>query len=141
VNLDNARAITVHPPWSYAITNCGKTVENRPFVIRCTDTLLIHAGLQWQTGAMATFNRAGAVLPPDPVRGAVVAVATVARVCEESRYGESLRCDCGPWAALRSMHWHLADVQVLDEPVPCSGKQGLWNPKPETLAAVKEQIK
>jgi hypothetical protein len=27
----------------------------------------------------------------------------------------------GPWC------WVLRDVRKLDEPVPCSGKQGLWD--------------
>ena len=37
--------------------------------------------------------------------------------------------------------WLLDDVRPLAEPVPCKGRQGLWTPDDDLLAAVQEQTK
>lgn len=49
---------------------------------------------------------------------AVVAVATLASVDDEDRT---------PWDVPGEWHWRLADVVVLDRPVPMRGAQGLWH--------------
>ncbi|MDR1630067.1 MAG: hypothetical protein LBS36_07650 [Oscillospiraceae bacterium] len=36
----------------------------------------------------------------------------------------------GDWTPGRYA-WELADVKVLPEPIPCGGKQGLWNWEPD----------
>lgn len=141
VNLDNARGLTLVNPWAYAVTNCGKRIENRSWAPRQVDTILIHAGAKLELGdAMATFNAAGFVLPPVAIARAVVAVAAIAGVCTRSRSSDRLVCDCGVWAAAGQIHWRLAEVTVLKEPVPCRGSLGLWTPPSEVLTAVKEQI-
>ena len=87
--------------------------------------------------------------------GAVVAVATItgshtessaiAGVCQRLPYDV-----CSPWALFnqgedaiygRPMHhWQLTDVIVLDTPVSAKGRQGLWKPDPELVAAVEAQL-
>lgn len=37
--------------------------------------------------------------------------------------------------------WLLSDPIVFPEPIPCKGNLGLWNPTPEVMAQVEEQIK
>ena len=34
------------------------------------------------------------------------------------------------WDVPGQWHWRLDDVRVLDEPVPCGGRQKLWRPRP-----------
>lgn len=142
MNLDgDVRGLTLVQPWAYAITNCGKTIENRGWAPRQVDTILIHAGAKLELSeAMSTFNAAGFILPPVVAARAVVAVATITGVCTRSRHiHDRLMCDCGVWAATGQIHWRLA-VTVLDEAVPCRGALGLWTPPPEVLAAVREQL-
>ena len=37
--------------------------------------------------------------------------------------------------------WLLSNPIVFPEPIPCKGNLGLWNPTPEVMAQVEEQIK
>lgn len=64
-------------------------------------------------------------------RSAVVAVATLADVTRES---------LSPWAVAGEMHWELADVVVLLEPVLCRGHQMLWNLPAGVEIDVQRQI-
>lgn len=74
--------------------------------------------------------------------GAIVAVATVSShpyFDEEPEWGRP--CCRSPWAErTKGMHhWELSDVQVLATPVPASGRQKLWTPTAEVVAAVEAQ--
>jgi hypothetical protein len=145
--LPNTRALTLIQPWAYAITNCGKDVENRSWPaptgpgqrMHWASTLLIHAGKTVDLDdAHSTFTRLGCLLPPAPVTSAIVAVCRIAAVCAPWR--SSSRCTCGPWAAEGQYHWQLADVFALPQPVAARGRQGLWRPEPDVLAAVEAQM-
>ena len=81
--------------------------------------------------------------------GAVVAVATITGSHEGDGYRNDNACgnsvsECSPWAQFDYdkivHHWQLADVTVLDTPVPAKGKQGLWKPDPGLVAAVEAQL-
>jgi len=67
----------------------------------------------------------------DLARSAVVAVATLANVTREST---------SPWAVPGEMHWELADVVPLSEPVSCRGQRMLWPLPAGVEIAVERQI-
>jgi hypothetical protein len=131
-------ALTLLNPWAYAITHKGKRVENRSWAPPgFLGHMLIHSGKGWDKHAPLDLVREARAA--EAATSAIVAVARLAQVCDSSVRGFS--CGCGEWAAEGQYHCRLADdVRVLDEPVPCSGRLGLWRPSADVLAAVQGQV-
>jgi hypothetical protein len=132
------KAITIHPLWAWAIVHGPKRVENRTWATRHRGRLAIHASAQSTTAresdavARALLERLGVKDIPadeDLVRGAVIGVVTLVdcwrldddrrRLFDEPPLGEDPFAE-GP------VCWLLADVEPLDEPVPCRGRQQVW---------------
>lgn len=63
----------------------------------------------------------------------VVAVATVERVSR-------LVWPTSPWTVRGALNIELADVQVLPNPVQCTGKQGLWDLGEDLTAVVERRL-
>ena len=82
-------------------------------------------GIEWSdAGISALVCRPGEPFRPI-ITSAIVCTAVIVR-CEENK-----RQPLPPWGDPRSRYWwHLEDVEVLDEPVPCKGKQGFWPAPP-----------
>lgn len=88
---------------------------------------------------MAYFRQRGApledmvmVTPDQIVRSSIVAVV---------RYDGVSKRRMGPWCGLgrKNKPWMLADVIVLDKPIPCKrGFLGLWEMEEEVSAALAE---
>jgi hypothetical protein len=79
----NVRAITIRQPYAWAIVKKGKRIENRTWSTKSREDLFIHAGVgygdeQW---LQAGF---GLRVPPDPPRGAFVAMGRLVDVVTES---------------------------------------------------------
>lgn len=149
------KALTVRQPWAWAIARGGKDIENRTWSAPHRGPLAIHAGSAWdEDGAMddrvITAVRGdktddGHFYPPlhvllneartqivelvrtDPryVFGAVIAVVDVVDICTAQD------CGCGLWAIPGQLHWRLANVHALADPVPCKGRLGLWDLTPK----------
>lgn len=142
-------ALTIWQPWASMIADGYKTVENRGWITHHTGLLAIHAAATSgspgdQAHGIHTAARLSG-LPPAvversmEVRGAVIAVARLTGVCSLSLDllpGETLACDCGPWAFPGQRHFRLASVRALPEPVPCKGAQRLWRLPDDVYAAV-----
>lgn len=136
MTITTIRALTVHQPWAACIAAGVKTIENRTWAPKTwRGTLLIHAGVAWDTTAKdspapveETFIRH---TPPGAgTQGAVVAVAML-KDCHPA----DGRC-CAPWGQPQRWiwHWELAGIQALERPVPCRGRQRLWIPDAGLLA-------
>ena len=141
--LVDARALTLKNPWAHLIAHHEKRVENRSWMPwESVDRLLIHAGKGWDRESLYWINGRWGIEPVGVVESAVVAVADLAFACDSARRSESLvvRCPCGPWAFPGQCHWNLTNILTLPEPVPCAGRQGLWRPAPEVVAAVADQL-
>jgi len=141
------KALTIWPEWAPAF-RLGKRIENRSwkpwFRTRERTVIALHAGRQLGGGVLTRYDALTAVtatvwvargirldqldLQAEAKRlaGHVFAVANVAEILERSRDPWF----CGP------IGWRLDHFVWLDEPVPCSGAQGLW-PLP---GAVYERI-
>lgn len=136
-DLAGVPALTLKNPWSLAIPSHGKNVENRGWgPPDHVDRILIHAGKAWDPWpAMVSVVDRAAV-----ATSAIVAVADIAHACDSSLNAHALRCGCGPWAMPGQWHWVLANVLALPEPVPATGKLGLWRPDQPTLRTVAAQL-
>ncbi|CAM5249712.1 ASCH domain-containing protein OS=Streptomyces glaucescens OX=1907 GN=SGLAU_32625 PE=4 SV=1 [Streptomyces glaucescens] len=129
----HTRALTIRQPWAGAIAHQTKRVENRSWKLPAKHTgarTLIHAGAQRDRDAQVYGEHLD-------VYSAIVAVATLSS-CHWSDDGTC----CGPWGFERVYHWTLTDVVALPEPIPASGRLGIWTPAPalaeQALAQVEE---
>lgn len=140
VDLTDVPALTLLNPWAHLVAHYGKNVENRTWMPHDgVWRLLIHAGKGWDRAAETDiFLRVGDLDGVQP--SAILAVADLAHACRASRYRETVVCECGEWAQPGQCHWRLANVRPLAEPVPAVGRQGLWRPSPEVLAAVERVL-
>ncbi|MEV0236794.1 ASCH domain-containing protein [Nonomuraea sp. NPDC050786] len=133
------KAVTVWHPWAWAITANLKPVENRGWATRHRGEIAIHAGKPWdEIGAAdpriiaAAGQLAGPVLPDERfVFGAIVAVADLVNVVQDSS---------SPWAEPGQVHWLLANIRPLAEPVPCRGWQNIWDVPPDVEALVRAKL-
>lgn len=141
------RALTVRQPWAAAISQMGKTVENRGWLTTYRGLVAIHAGAgvgaKWEFADACEMVADRTGLEPQGVakwaaqRGAVVAVARLENVCSaslENAFYAPVNCDCGTWAQSAQRHFLLA------EPVPAKGALGLWTLPDEVEAAVRAQL-
>lgn len=160
--MGELRALTVRPPWSWAIEHGGKTTENRTWQTHYRGLLAIHAAavgswdqdgekdprvrLAWRAWARQLPHPNVARAWPDRgslhiTFGAVVAVADLAGCHFDGSESCALsQCSISSWAAPGQWHWMLANVRALPKPVSCRGAQGLWR-LPETVEAeVRAQL-
>ncbi|MET8006287.1 hypothetical protein [Nonomuraea glycinis] len=113
--------------------------------------------LEWSEHLRAVPDRrtAGAGIEPGGQEfptSAIIAVANLAAVhhssaCVRTSHLADLSPDsaytCSPWAAGGAggmYHWELANVRLLDEPVPCAGKQKLWDVPDDARPRVLAQL-
>lgn len=138
--MPTIKAITLHQPWASAIVLGLKEYETRSWQIYHRGHLAIHAGKTWDLTAemlakdfAAHFPACAPLAQPLPF-GAVIGIVKVT--------------DCVPtedlvtvWGGLRISKqerrlgnfapgryaWKLEVIELFSEPIPCAGKQGLWN--------------
>jgi hypothetical protein len=108
------RVLTVRPPWSWAIAEAGKDVENRTWSTRYRGPLAIHAGRSVDRSAFARVEElAGRSVPRDVVGGFVVAVVDLVDVHAPSDCWQHGVGGCSSWAESGAFHWVLSNVRPL----------------------------
>lgn len=131
-------ALTLHQPWGWGVAEAGKDVENRtwePPRAAVGKALAIHVGQTYDMGGAASMREALGLNPPGRhtcVKGAVVAVAVLARVRRDSP---------SRWAVPGAVHWCLEGTVRLSKPVECKGAQGLWKLPPSLFQEVGRQVR
>ncbi|GIO36228.1 hypothetical protein J41TS12_10890 [Paenibacillus antibioticophila] len=148
------KAITIHQPWATLIAVGEKRFETRGWSTRYRGPIAIHAGRHFNKEAWIeppiydAIRKHGLLLPEDFPAGAVVAIADLVgcyRIydtidngihivrCPNDQYdfdkAEFIRkpeSDFGFFEEGRYA-WELDNVQMLPEPIPSKGQQGLWN--------------
>ncbi len=128
------KALSIRPPWAHAIAHLGKRVENRTWATRYRGPVLIHASSTKCAADLRELEEiVGAAINPDTfVSGAIIAVADLVD-CVDGVEAPS-RWTCGPIA------WRLDNVRLLAEPVPVSGRLGLWTPTSTVMWRVLSQL-
>lgn len=126
----NLRGLTIRQPWASLIAGGHKRVETRSWSTKHRGVVAIHAGLGFPKleRQLAETERALGRLPARIPRGAIVAVARVAKVIdaiEAASQVSALERHLGDFRAGRHA-WFLEDVRVLEEPIPCKGALSLW---------------
>jgi hypothetical protein len=140
------KAITVCQPYAELIARGDKRVENRSLLTRHRGPVAIHAGNSrlWLARARAAGHWCGN--DEGLIFGAVIAVAELvdclayARTEDgdwppgfnHSRWLLDDRHASGPWC------WVLQDVRRLNEPIPCAGRQRLWDLRAEIADRLRE---
>lgn len=134
------KAITLHQPWASAIVLGLKEYETRHWQIYHRGHLAIHAGKTWNDNlARISINLAfmfpackplAKTLPLGAMLGIVKVIDCVPSEDLVTVWG-GLRISkqerrLGNYAPGRYA-WKLEVVELFDEPIPCAGKQGLWN--------------
>lgn len=142
------KALSLQQPWAGAVAHLGKTVENRGWGTSWRGRFAIHATVGLRTRreylenlahvAEVTGRPVAELEPYVAVRGAVVATAVLRRICTASVDGRV--CECGPWAISGRRHLLLEEVRPLPEPVPLTGRLGLWQLPPGIKPAITAQV-
>ena len=117
--------LSIWQPWSWAIFNAQKCIENRNWPVNYRGKLLIHASKQ--TREVEEVRRLLATdmqikVPPieQLAFGAILGVVDL-WACKWS----NVASPCG-WGAPGCYHWHLRDQRLLDSPIPYRGAQGIF---------------
>lgn len=135
------KALSISRPWGALILRT-KDVENRSWSTRYRGPLLVHSSKSWDDGAFDFAARLGVpgfgLLIEEDYPTGIVGVVDLEGICDRSVNGGS--CGCGPWAIPGQRHWRLTNPRPLPEPIPCGGARGLWEPSPDVLAAVGDQL-
>lgn len=134
--------LTLWRPWAELYLTV-KAVENRFWWTRHRGPLLIHAGKTWDSAAVLF---AGAIdecrgiswKQADHPIGIIGWVDLVDVTCGPRQ--QVAQCHCGDWAQFGQYHWHRENPQHFGQPIPCSGRQGLWYPPTETHAAIRRAL-
>jgi len=130
-DFSDLRALTLWRPWSEAIVERAKPIENRPwppwngFDGRL---IAIHAGAKYDAdGARAMAQ--SRLFYPSPARACSRGIVGLARIVGCVTESES------PWFS-GPYGWVLDDVVKLSEPIPCAGSLGLWRVPQRHLEAI-----
>ena len=127
--------LTLIQPWAWAIAHAGKRLENRTWRPWCPigTYLAIHAGQRVDREAVADLQGVGVKVPLTLPTSAIVAVARLVGTCDDTGVpGDQLMWWAGP------VGWVL-DRVVAVEPLPCAGRQGLWELPAALLAPLRER--
>lgn len=116
------KALSIRPPWAYAIAHLGKRVENRTWRTNYRGPILIHASSTMRNDDVRTLEAiiGHKIDKTSLCRGAIIAIADLVD-CVDAAQAPS-KWTCGPTA------WRLRNVRTLKAPIPASGMLGLWNP-------------
>lgn len=145
------KAITVSQPWATLLASGKKRCETRSWKTNYSGEILIHAGKKdplWGISAMGDEAWAKALLAIIQYEkfdrferfptGAIIGKATLAgcvqidrQMAERIREQHPDEYAFGDFTPGRYA-WVMDEAVLFDEPVPASGKQGLWNWEGET---------
>jgi hypothetical protein len=140
------KALTLLHPWPYAVVRLGKRIENRkwkttPNQLAVGEVFAIHGGAAPKGRALRAAEsdlchlRARQLAPLDLPIGSAVLPGVVALAF----YGGAVTSSRNVWFS-GPYGWLLSDVFALPEPVPCPGKQGLWDLPASALDRVRALV-
>lgn len=125
------KAMTIRQPFAWLVTAGVKSIENRGRTSRHRGLIAIHAS---KAMPQATYQAACKLFGHgiDPAlmhRGAIIGVAELVRVVEQSRS----RWFFGPYG-------YVLENPVEIEPIACIGQLGIWTVPPRIAAIVHSRI-
>ena len=138
------KAITLWQPWATAMAFGLKRIETRSWGTRYRGELAVHSSKREPYAATIApvGERAIKTIPAPWPRGSVVAVCELVECVpiEQAYKGLSdLEYCLGDYSGGRYA-WITRSLRKLKEPVPCRGRQGIWNVSPELEKLIREQL-
>lgn len=144
------RALSFSQPWLWAILYRGKRIENRswpPPIEMIGVPFALHAAKSWDrdaTSFMIDLDIPGPIpARQDLIASALVGIATIDRVVTSSK---TLAEDQKRWFfetrgdGKQNYGWVLEDhVRIFENPIPATGRLGLWGLTADQERAVAEQ--
>jgi hypothetical protein len=153
------RVLSLHQPWAQLVANGSKQWETRSWSGPYRGPVAIHASASIPKDARALFwdeplfrehlctaykRKHGDVVPDKLLdsltKGSILAVGTLVQIARV----EEIRADLsepelafGDYSDLR-FAWQLADVVMLDQPIPAKGSLGLWEPPSEIKSKLQK---
>ena len=124
-------AITLHQPWASLIAQGIKQFETRSWGTTYRGKLAIHAGKKHENDdrLLALLG----ITQEQMTLGAIVAFVDLIDCIEITESFASQQSDtelmCGDWSITEPARyaWRLENVEILNSPIPATGKQGMWN--------------
>jgi hypothetical protein len=115
------KALTVRQPWAWAIVTGYKDVENRGRRTNHRGPLLIHAAKQMDPDGFQLLWELGVYrrLPAELFLGGLIGLVEIVDCVTNSD---------SPWAMKKAWHWVLRKPKEFNNPLPCSGSLGLFDP-------------
>lgn len=138
-------AISLMQPWASAMALGLKRVETRSWSTAMRGPIAIHASKGFPVWAKEfALTEAYAYIKHEPEwfpRGCIVAVGILIDVVPTARIRNQLfdrELFFGDYSDGR-FAWIFDRIRPLAEPIPETGRLGLWTPSQETIAALREQ--
>jgi hypothetical protein len=133
------QAISVRPPWAWAILHANKDVENRTWKTNMRGTIAIHASQtmnrSYYEAAVKEIKKAapGAKVPPYEaiVQGAIIGLVDVVG-CEEHSNSK--------WHVANHYGFVLAKPRSLREPIPCKGRLNFWEVPDDIARRILQEL-
>ena len=144
------KALSICQPYASLIVlpddhDRAKRVENRTWSTYYRGKLLIHAGKG--TSYLETYDWRAAGITQLPM-GAIIGVCVLDGCVPATQYQGAPRITelaqrKWPWLELHEhlegpIAWVLRECRAI-KPIPCAGKQGLWNPSAEIMEKLREE--
>lgn len=127
------KALTLHQPWASLIGIGAKEYETRSWATSYRGPLAIHAG---KTVGVVPDGWIRQWVQPLGIRdvskvplGAMLCVCELTAIYRTEELLPHLSEQEKVFGNFRPgrFAWRMKVVEVLDPPIPCAGKQGLWN--------------
>jgi hypothetical protein len=134
------KAISIRPPWAWAILHAGKDIENRTWKTKMRGTIAVHASQTLSRPYYDASLKAIKKIAPDAcvpaydamVRGAIVGLVDVVG-CEEHTKSR--------WHVRGHYGFALANPRALVKAIPYNGRLSFWD-VPDALARlIMEELK
>ena len=131
------KALSLWRPWDQSILHAGKDFENRPWPLWANMIgmpIALHAGKKYDLDGANWMKDEGLYTPPPPEESpcGIVGVVVFDSVVHQKVKPDS------PWF-FGPYGWHIKEIAAIG-PIPCIGKQGLWNVPKELEGAVERVL-
>jgi len=121
-------AISVRQPWAGLIVSGVKDVENRTWRTSHRGRVLVHASARPDVVAQGSHGSDGILGANGAILGAVTLV--------DCLFDQSV----SRWAEPGLWHWLLIDPELFAEPIPASGRLGIWHPSRTTCRQLRRVL-
>ena len=134
------KALSIRPPWAWAILHAGKNIENRTWKTSRRGVIAVHSS---QTMSRTYYERSveeikktapRAKVPPydEMVRGAIVGLVDIPDCKDQTE---------SKWHISDNYGFVLANPRVLRRPIPCNGRLSFWEVPDSIARRVSRQLK